>query len=191
MTNWEKMRECANYNLPSIQALKRRKSKRDKKAAKLNTAKIIRGFQADLKDRKTPAESQFEQFLNTYKIKYEFQKVIRSQKQHYIVDFYLPEYHAVIEIDGQYHDDPDQKIKDKSRSANLRRNKIVARIIRFNNQDINKQEFITLFISKLCPFVGAKLLVDSTTNRYLTPGTDKSINFEGDKPAAGLLRIVK
>lgn len=57
--------------------------------------------------------------LNNLKIKYEFQKIISWNDMFFIVDFYLPEYHLIIEVDGYYHDDSKQKYKDLSRTKRL------------------------------------------------------------------------
>ena len=190
MTNWSKMQECSNYNLPSIKSLKRLKAKKAKKAAKKQTEQVIKGYQKDLTERKTGAETTFESFLNKLQIKFEFQKIIRSQKQHYIVDFFLPEYHTIIEIDGDYHNEPSQRQKDKARTRTLKRSNIVARIIRLTNQEALSPDLYKLFLQRLCPFMGYQLLADLTTDRYLIPEMDKSINTEA-QAGSGQLRIVK
>lgn len=57
-------------------------------------------------------EKQFRDKLELGKIKFIAQKVYQDGSYGYIVDFYLPEFNTCVEIDGGYHDDPKQQIKD-------------------------------------------------------------------------------
>ncbi len=52
-------------------------------------------------------------------MKYEFQRIVYDKFKFYIVDFYLPEYGLVIEIDGGYHTVDKQKFKDQLRTVDL------------------------------------------------------------------------
>ena len=153
MNTWEKIQLYAPANPLMNREFKKHKARLKRKKAKKATEKTIKGFQAELKDRATPAEKQFKKILNSIHIAYDFQRIIRSKKQHYIVDFYLPEYHVVIEIDGGYHDNPEQIKKDEQRAKNLQANKIVARVLRFTNDEVLKDIHTAkrALIIALCP----------------------------------------
>ncbi|MCL2446009.1 MAG: endonuclease domain-containing protein [Oscillospiraceae bacterium] len=59
------------------------------------------------------------------------QRIIDS----YIVDFYCPKAMLVIEVDGEYHDTPQQKAYDKERDAYLAGHGL--RVLRFQNIEID------------------------------------------------------
>jgi very-short-patch-repair endonuclease len=63
---------------------------------------------------------------------------VKFRRQHpiefYIADFYCHEARLVIEVDGPYHDRPDQKELDNNRTAELDRFDI--KVIRFTNEEI-------------------------------------------------------
>lgn len=52
----------------------------------------------------------------------------------YIVDFLIPQYRIVIEIDGGYHDTPEQKEVDRKRQEWLEKNGY--KVIRFRNEEV-------------------------------------------------------
>ena len=54
----------------------------------------------------------------------------------YIVDFYCKPLKLVIEVDGSYHFEPDQKIKDNQRQEVLQ--KMGLNFLRFSEQQIRK-----------------------------------------------------
>lgn len=53
---------------------------------------------------------------------------------HFIADFYSHKLKLIIEVDGEYHDSPEQKIKDQLRTDLIQFQRI--EIIRFTNQQI-------------------------------------------------------
>ena len=63
---------------------------------------------------------------------------VRFKRQHpilhFIVDFYCHKAKLIIEIDGGYHDTPEQYYSDKSRQAELEN--IGLKVIRFTNEQI-------------------------------------------------------
>ena len=61
----------------------------------------------------TPSERLFEQILKKNNIRYMKQKGFIAKGFSCIVDFYLPKWKCCIEIDGGYHNTPEQKQKDK------------------------------------------------------------------------------
>jgi very-short-patch-repair endonuclease len=63
---------------------------------------------------------------------------LRFRSQHamgtIIVDFYCPEHHLVIEVDGSIHDTPNAKEKDALRDAHLRAAGYT--VLRFRNEEV-------------------------------------------------------
>lgn len=76
-------------------------------------------FRADLVKRQTNAEKRMKAVLKSLDIKYEFQHIFYTAESFYIVDFYLKDFNAVIEVDGGYHNTEDQKKLDKRRDTIL------------------------------------------------------------------------
>ena len=54
----------------------------------------------------------------------------------YVLDFYCPELRLCIEVDGEIHDLPENKEKDRERTIFLNQNRI--EVIRFRNEEINE-----------------------------------------------------
>ncbi len=99
-----------------------------------------------LRKRATPAEKQMCKVLGKHRIKYVFQRAFRIKGNKYkkipgdnvyIVDFYLPEYATVIEIDGGVHNDRYEY--DRHRSFELKfTTKAIHNLLRFSNSDVLK-----------------------------------------------------
>jgi len=88
-------------------------SKIDK--ARSNNSKYAR----KLRNNPTPAEDNFlSKIVGLDLGNVMFQKGFLAKGMHCIVDFYLPKYKLCIEIDGGYHNRPEQ-IKKTDRSANF------------------------------------------------------------------------
>lgn len=83
----------------------------------MNTSDI---FREELIRNATKAELKFLAYLITNNIEHEFQKVIFCGHRFYIVDFWFPN-NLIVEIDGKYHSDKEQKAKDKKRTLELRK----------------------------------------------------------------------
>lgn len=95
--------------------------------------KIYNGFEPDEKTRtiseefmrarlknKTRTERKMRTLLDKAKLKYVIEQVIFiSATQFYIADFYLPNYTVIIEVDGGYHNTPEQQLKDQNRTEQL------------------------------------------------------------------------
>lgn len=89
----------------------------------------------ELISKPTKAEIQVKYLLSKTGNKFEFQKIIDGDSFYYIVDFYLPKSKLIIEIDGEYHETPEQKQKDSKRERHLV-SLGYTKIIRFRNKDI-------------------------------------------------------
>ena len=85
-----------------------------------------------LRKNQTPAEKKLWSYLNKNKLGYKF------RRQHpiatYIVDFYCHKLKLVIEVDGAYHLDEDQKSQDDIRTSELEQLGLV--VVRFSNEEV-------------------------------------------------------
>lgn len=81
----------------------------------------------------TQAEKKLWQYLKERKI-----MGVKFRRQHpvscFIADFYCHQMKLVIEIDGGYHNDPEQKILDQGREDELKDLDLI--VIRFRNEEI-------------------------------------------------------
>ena len=92
----------------------------------------------DLLNKPTECELLYKKYLKDNKIKFEFQKIIYNKEgSFYIVDFYIPVFKLIIEIDGGYHKTPEQDLKDRHRSFELR--SMGYHLIRITNEEVKKK----------------------------------------------------
>jgi very-short-patch-repair endonuclease len=84
-----------------------------------------------------------------YDIDFEFQRVFWNDKEKigYIVDFYVPRCRIVFEIDGGYHDIPEQQEKDKKRDVWLTRQTI--KVCRIKNEEVSDEAACTKKVFEL------------------------------------------
>lgn len=100
---------------------KRKRMKRPTIRNRMSRSKTL--YAGRLRKNPTPSEKlMWESILCRRKTGYKFirQKTILG----YIVDFYAPQLKLVIEIDGSFHDLPNQKHKDKLRDWRMRDKRI-------------------------------------------------------------------
>ena len=91
--------------------------------------------QNKLKKYATTAELIFKDKLDQLEIRYLFQKGFIKGKNFCIVDFYLPKpYKICIEVDGGYHNEPEQIIRDNNRTFYLEKQRGM-KVIRFTNEE--------------------------------------------------------
>ena len=76
----------------------------------------------------------------------------------YVLDFYCPELRLCIEVDGDIHDLPENKEKDRERTIFLNQNRI--EVIRFRNEEINEniEDVINRIKEKIEEIYGKKQL---------------------------------
>jgi len=104
--------------------------------------RFVRKLRKDI----TYAEKKLRKMLSVSGIKYVFQRPFTigppgqrgnaDLQNLYIADFYLPDYAAIIEVDGDIHAETNQNIKDRSRSQALLSSKLVSTILRFHNNQV-------------------------------------------------------
>lgn len=108
-------------------------------------------FKNNLNKNPTKAELAFQDILLELKLKFRKNKgFMRRAKSFCIVDFYLVKpFRLAVEIDGEYHNTPEQIVYDAERTLYLNSRKI--KVIRFTNEQVldNKEETIKLFKKEL------------------------------------------
>ena len=98
-------------------------------------------YRKDLVRKITPQEAVFKSFLDDYHIKYKFQKIEFYGNKFYIVDFYLPDFNVVIEIDGNHHYTSEYLVSDAERTKCLKLLKI-KEVYRIKNSECTRGKLI-------------------------------------------------
>ena len=91
----------------------------------------------------TKYEKIVKDYLDSLGIEYEFQCL----KWGSIVDFYLPEYKIVIEVDGKHHCYGRQKITDHNRDVKYALGRI--KTIRLQNADVYNGNYVNIIRTNL------------------------------------------
>lgn len=111
------------------------------------TMGLLMRRQHENRREKTPAEAHVFELLESLGIKYVFEKGVLRKHSFYLVDFYFPKPRKLcLEIDGKYHDTPEQRIKDRNRD-NFIRNKRNMRVLRITNEQafaLNAEQLMAL-----------------------------------------------
>ena len=102
---------------------------------------IANKYKKELEVKATNAEKLMIEILKNSPLAtvFNFQQIIYIKyknkiKNFYIADFCIPIKKIILEIDGEYHFDYNQKIKDKERTANLK--KLGYKVIRATNKEV-------------------------------------------------------
>lgn len=102
----------------------------------------------------TPAERELETILNKMhrgvlrgKFGHEFPFAVENRG--WILDFYLYDFRVGIEVDGDYHDDPEQKRRDEEKTSDLTNAGMT--ILRIRNLEVsgNRQELETKILAAI------------------------------------------
>lgn len=83
------------------------------------TDKFVKKVVSELKNKSTIYEKLMICKLKTNRIKFIFQYPIKFEKTFIVCDFFLPKYNVIIELDGMYHDEILQCVKDIKRDKFL------------------------------------------------------------------------
>ena len=103
-----------------------------------------------LMDKITPAENLLYESL-PYRLKRRAirQYPLKIDGKIFFADIYIERWHIVIEVDGGYHNTPEQQKKDAERTEKMK--KLGIRVYRISNEDvfnpIKKKEFISMLTS--------------------------------------------
>lgn len=95
---------------------------------------IVGQFVNELKEKATPSEKLMMAKLDKVKAEYIFQYPIKNPTSFYIADFFLPQCGMILEIDGGYHTNQSQVIKDAERDRFLREKGYHVKHV--NNEDV-------------------------------------------------------
>lgn len=82
----------------------------------------------------TKAEKAARDYLQKKGLKFVFQKPIIANMNGYIADFYFPDTKLILEIDGGYHEDFEQRKADIKRTKDLNTEGI--KVVRMKNEDV-------------------------------------------------------
>ena len=80
------------------------------------------------------AEKYAKDYLQRQGLKFIYQKPISVGDKQYIADFYFPDTKLILEIDGGYHKDFEQRKLDIKRTEDL--NKLGYKVVRIDNKDV-------------------------------------------------------
>ena len=100
-------------------------------------------FADELKIQATPSEKLFKKRLEDEGIKFIFQKVFTGDGGSCIADFYLPTLNLIVEVDGEYHETMDQKIRDFFKDEYYKSRGF--RVLRIKNKDVRNFPLKELF----------------------------------------------
>ena len=82
-------------------------------------------------------------FLDSHSIRYEFQKIFYIYAddgwiiRYFIADFYIPDKHIILEVDGKFHDN--HKLHDKSRTRTLQECYPGIEVLRYKWDDLSSE----------------------------------------------------
>lgn len=95
-------------------------------------------YKKEMRQEPTPTEVKVMQVLAFSGIKCIFQKVFLTKYSFYIVDFYLPEYKLVIEVDGKHHYTNKSQFRYDGKRTNYLQSIRGCKVIRFTNKEVRK-----------------------------------------------------
>lgn len=73
--------------------------------------------------------------LRSIGIAFKFQRVIKTEERFRFADFFIPGINWVVEIDGGYHDIPEQRVKDEFRTKEIVK-ATGYKVVRFTNEQV-------------------------------------------------------
>ena len=141
--------------------------KKEQKPAAAKDA--IYQYAKENRENPTPAESRFKNFLVKNKIAYKFQVPVCCEGEGYIIDFVIHSKSLnkdiAVEIDGGYHNKPDQVQKDKIREDNIKESGY--EVVRFKNEETEKNTIYDALFRKMSHIGASDILNKITVKKYL------------------------
>ena len=115
---------------------------------KIHNLKYLKNYRKELRGSLTNAEAYFWNQIKTKKL-----HNLKFRRQHsiknYIVDYYCAQYQLIIELDGDYHNDPEQHDKDLRRDEELENMGFT--VLRYENRYVFEElEHVLNDIKKHC-----------------------------------------
>lgn len=95
--------------------------------------KLNSEYRKSLKRKATPVENKMQSILKQCKIHFMFQKGWLKDG-FFISDFYIPKSRTVIEIDGDYHETPEQQEIDRKKDNYYKKRGF--KVLRFKNSQV-------------------------------------------------------
>lgn len=117
----------------------------------LNNEVAAHALAEDQKRHKNIYELIFKKELESFGVKFTWQKPFFDNRGYFVTDFYIPQFKAVVEIDGANHETKKGKIKDQNRTEILRNRYGVSAVIRIPNTKLvrNIDEVRAIIIKRL------------------------------------------
>lgn len=100
-----------------------------------NATPAAKRYAKVLRARLTPSEKHLWKSISSEQLGFKFRQ--QHPRLNYILDFYAPQHHLAVEIDGGYHFTPDQQKYDAHRTYRLLTEANI-RVIRFTNEQVFK-----------------------------------------------------
>lgn len=94
-------------------------------------------------------EKKFGAYLLARHVEFIHQAPFVLSDKIYFADFYLPQHHLIVEIDGDYHQGITQSEYDKIRDASFNGHKV--KVLRIPNSAVMNQDALNIFISQYLP----------------------------------------
>ena len=120
-----------------------------KQEIRLRNKKSAKKLRTNQRSLNNPNELAFKYILFDLDIKNVWQKPFYSSERFVCVDFYLPGFKIVIEIDGPNHNK--RKKKDQDRTYYLKRKHKIRKVLRFTNHQVRNErmEVINILLNEL------------------------------------------
>lgn len=161
-----------NQNIPALDAaMKKYDSTVAKKEKPRPASKKDALYQYADENRENPtdAERRFKKFLGKNNIDYKFQVPVFCSGEGYIIDFVIHSKKTgkdiAVEIDGGYHDEPEQVRKDEIRDKNLKR--CGYDVVRLRNEETEKDKVYDATFRKMRLVGASDVLNKITSKRHL------------------------
>jgi very-short-patch-repair endonuclease len=120
--------------------MKKKKGKKKKSTENL----VLEQYKETLVNNPTEAETQMTIMLGKYEIPFRFQYPFKVERHYFFADFYFSFINMVVEVDGEYHFDKEQEIKDLVRTKYLKQNG--TKVLRLTNEQVLDKSFLESFV---------------------------------------------
>lgn len=155
---WEDYDSYMAKKTARAKPVKRRKVSKKQRQRKIQShnssvKETAKRFGSEMKENPSVLESKMQDFLCNQGIIYEFQKPLYIKVKNglihkfYIADFYIPSKNIIIETDGKFHDE--QQEKDKKRTETIQKNFPNMKIIRWRWHDFESYQKMKELVSML------------------------------------------
>ena len=108
----------------------------------------------EMKTWPSPLEERMKAFLEENLIDFEDQKIFYICAddgyilRYYIADFYIPDKHIIIEVDGKFHDD--HKQHDKQRTKEIQEHYPGVEVLRYRWKDLSDSDMMDELLWRIC-----------------------------------------